>query len=113
MDRLTKYRQLIKSLLAERCEIINRQPLACQQTFCVFDDERAGYLLLTVGWSGHQRVQGISLFLRICGEKIWIEEDLTEEGIALRLLDAGVPRDDIVLGFQPPEMRPLTEFAVA
>ena len=25
----------------------------------------------------------------------------------------GVPREDIVLAFHPPEMRPLTEFAVA
>jgi len=45
--------------------------------------------------------------------KIYIEEDLTEDGIATNLLVAGVPREDIVLAFHPPEMRPYTEFAVA
>ena len=42
-----------------------------------------------------------------------IEEDWTEEGIATDLLEAGVPHEDIVLAFHPPEKRPLTDFAVA
>lgn len=45
--------------------------------------------------------------------KIWIEEDWTKQGIANDLLDAGVPAEDIVLGFQHPSKRPLTEFAPA
>jgi len=45
--------------------------------------------------------------------KIWIEEDMTEDGIATYFLEQGVPREDIVLAFHPPFMRPLTEFAVA
>ena len=35
-----------------------------------------------------------------------------EEG-ADDLLDAGIQKDQIVLGFQPPDIRPYTEFAVA
>jgi len=45
--------------------------------------------------------------------KIWIEEYMTEEGIATYFLEQGVPRENIVLAFHPPFMRPLTEFAVA
>jgi hypothetical protein len=36
-----------------------------------------------------------------------------QQGIAADLLRAEVPREDIVLAFRPPEMRPLTELAVA
>ena len=36
-----------------------------------------------------------------------------KEGIADELVRAGVPKSDIVLAFQPPELRHLTEFAVA
>ena len=43
--------------------------------------------------------------------KIWVEVDETEEGIATQFLRAGVPREDIVLAFHPPELRHLTEFA--
>ncbi len=47
------------------------------------------------------------------GQYNLIEEDWTEGGIATDLLEAGVPKEDIVLAFHPPKMRPYTEFAVA
>jgi len=47
------------------------------------------------------------------GDKIWIEQDWTEDGIATELMKAGVPPEDIVLAFQEPEVRALGEFAVA
>jgi hypothetical protein len=106
------YRRLIERLLRERAEIINRQPVAGLETYCVFDEERDHYLLVTIGWDQRCRVRGASLYLRIKDGKIWIEEDMTEDGIANQLVSAGVPSDDIVLAFQPPEMRTLTEFAV-
>ncbi len=37
--------------------------------------------------------------------------DGTEHGLANELVEAGVPRDRIVLGFKPPEVRPYTGFA--
>ena len=39
--------------------------------------------------------------------------DETERGIANELVEAGVPRDRIVLGFRSPAVRKHTEFAVA
>lgn len=50
---------------------------------------------------------------RIKNEKIYIEEDWTEEGIANELLTEDVPKEDIVLAFNDPETRKLTEFAIA
>jgi hypothetical protein len=43
---------------------------------------------------------------------IWIQYDGTEEGIANRLVELGVPREDIVLAFHPPYKRPYTDFVV-
>ncbi|BAY29391.1 fdxN element excision controlling factor protein [Nostoc carneum NIES-2107] len=37
----------------------------------------------------------------------------TEEGVASDLLAAGVPKEDIVLGFRHPKIRQHTGFAVA
>jgi hypothetical protein len=42
-----------------------------------------------------------------------VEEDLTEDGVTNDLLLTGIPKHDIVLGFQHPRERALTEFAVA
>jgi hypothetical protein len=79
---------------------------------CVFDDQRGHYLLVRIGWAGPRRVRAVTLHLRLRNDKIWIEEDMTEEGIATALMAQGVPKDDIVLGFHSPETRKHTEFAV-
>lgn len=54
-----------------------------------------------------------SVMMRIVNGKIWVEEDRTMYGFVDELLDAGISRDDIVLAFQPPQIRPHTQFAVA
>ena len=52
------------------------------------------------------------IHVELIKDKIWIQYDGTEEGIATDLLEAGVPKEHIVLGFRPPEIRPYTGFAV-
>jgi hypothetical protein len=113
MDRLTRYRELIKRLMSELAALVNQHPTPGVETLCAFDEERDQYLLLKTGWSQNRRVRGTTLYLRLREGKIWIEEDWTEEGIATQLVRAGVPKEDIVLAFQSPRVRPLTEFAVA
>ncbi len=44
--------------------------------------------------------------------KIWIERDGTEIGVANELVEAGVPKQDIVLAFRAPYKRKFTEFPV-
>jgi len=51
------------------------------------------------------------LHIRLRDDKVWIEKDGTETGIAQELLDAGVPKEDIVLGFYRPERRTCIEYA--
>ena len=67
----------------------------------------------TIGWSGPYRIHGSVLHFDIRGDKVWIQSDGTEEGIANRLGEAGIPKDRIVLAVKPPEIRPHTGFAVA
>jgi hypothetical protein len=50
--------------------------------------------------------------LSIKDGKIWIQHDGTEGGIANDLVDHGVPKHDIVLGFHAPFKRQFTDFAV-
>jgi hypothetical protein len=113
VDKLTTYRSLIKRLLSEYAALLNRRPSPGIETLCVFDDTRDAYLVVNVGWAQKRRVQDHTLFVRLRNGKIWIEEDGTEDGITAELLEAGVPKEDIVLAFQSPEMRHLTDFAVA
>ena len=113
MDRMTQYRSILKDLSQEYARLYNLNPPAGVETWLVVDETHDQFLLLTSGWSKGRRVRRIPLHVRLHGEKIWVEEDWTEEGIATALLRAGVPHDHIVLAFHPPDKRPLTEFAVA
>ena len=113
MDKLTRYRTIIKRHLSDVAALTSREPASGVENLCVFDEERDQYLLLTTGWSDDHRVRGVTLFVRFRNGKIWVEEDWTEDGITSHLLNAGVPKEDIVLAFQSPAMRRLTEFAVA
>ena len=83
------------------------------ETLPMFDERNGSYLLLDVGWSKTDRVHSVSLHLRIKDDKIWVERDNTDVGIVEELLVAGVPNDEIVLGFYRPERRKITEFSVA
>ncbi|MBC8445595.1 MAG: XisI protein [Chloroflexi bacterium] len=113
MDKLAKYRSLIEQLFTDYLELINRTQTPGLDTEVVFDEERDHYMLLTVGWSRRRRFRGTTLYLRLRDGKIWVEEDWLENGIVKDLLAAGIPRQDIVLAFHHPDMRPFTDFAVA
>ncbi len=53
------------------------------------------------------------LQIDIKDEKIWIQHDGTEIGIANELLDLGVPKSDIILAFIAPYKRQYSGFAVS
>ena len=82
------------------------------ETQAIFDPQRHRYQLLNHGWDGSNRVFGCMVYIEIRNDKIWIQRDYTEIGIANQLLEAGLTHDQIVLGFHSPSKRPYTDFAV-
>lgn len=111
MEKLTHYSAILERLIAGEAE---RVSTSTDVEVCIIcDPVRQQYQLLYVGWQGVKRVFSPLIHLRLHNGKVWIEQDGTEEGIATRLLAAGVPREDIVLAFYSPEKRRYSEFAVA
>src|SRR5437868_2207600 len=103
MDTLNRYRETIERLLLEHTKI----PYAYGDIRLeeVFDRARDRYVLVTLGWDKGMRVHGTLVHVDVIDGKIWIQRDGTEYGIAKELVDAGVPKDRIVLAFRPPEVR--------
>jgi hypothetical protein len=110
MDTLTQYRQQIQNLIKEQASHAwdNRT-----QAQTIFDTERDHYQLIYVGWRNSKRVYGVVLHLDIIDNKIWIQQDGTEIGIANQLVELGIPKENIVLAFDPPNLRKYTDFAVS
>ncbi|NUM46688.1 MAG: XisI protein [Anaerolineales bacterium] len=113
MDKRTKYRTLIKRILSDYAKLLSQAPYSKLDTEVISDEQSDNYMLIRVGWTEQGHARKPTLYVRIRNDKFWIEEDWTEDGIATDLLEAGVPNEDIVLAFHPPEMRQYTEFAVA
>lgn len=113
MDKIGQYRILIKNILQEEADLMNSQPVPGEEVDCVFDEARDHYLLLKFGWPRGKYAHYTRIHARLHNGKIWIESDLTEEGLATQLVAAGVPKEDIVLAFNAPELRPHSEFAAA
>lgn len=111
MDKLERYRGIVKRVFSEYAAI----PYAHGDLKCeaVFDEDSNRYLLVTVGWDRDRYVHFTLVHIDITGTKLWVQWDRTEDGIAAELVAAGVPKEDIVLGFKSEAARRDTEFAVA
>ncbi|MEM9772194.1 MAG: XisI protein [Cyanobacteria bacterium P01_D01_bin.73] len=111
MDKLTQFIGAIERVLGRHLELCGDRPNASVESFLIVDELKRSFIWMNVGWERSRRVMGMTVYLRIRDDKIWVEEDLTEEGIANELVGEGIAKSDIVLAFQDPQLRQFTEFA--
>ncbi len=111
MDKVAQYQKFIQQLILEYSH--NDPVEEGVETQIVFDTERHHYFWMNIGWNGTRRVYYSIVHFDIKDGKIWIQENLTEADPAEDLVNLGVPKDDIVLGLQPPYKRPYTDYGVA
>ena len=111
MDKLEKYREYVQQLLVKYGSY--KPSYGDVEVEQIFDTVRDHYQLVNVGWENKHRVYGCSIHIDIKNEKIWLQWNGTEDDIAADLVKLGVPKEDIVLGFQSPFMRKFTEYAVS
>lgn len=109
MVRLEDYPQYVEEIIRRYGQYKPSYGEVDVQT--IIDRERQHYQLVHVGWSKNQRIRGCVLHVDVKDNRIWIQHDGTETGIANELVEMGVPRQDIVLAFLAPYKRQFTEFA--
>lgn len=110
MDKLNLYREKVKTILDEYAQ--HKYNYGNIDIEKIFDNERDHYQIISIGWNDQKRVYNPIMHLDIKNEKIWIQENITEVDIATELIDMGVPKSDIVIGFHTPKVRQLTGFGV-
>ncbi|MFO0850571.1 MAG: XisI protein [Gemmataceae bacterium] len=115
MDRVTRYKaaldEIVRRVGRYMANAVGGPPM---ETSVITDAEHGQYGLIETGWSPDgRRLVNTLLLARVKDGKVWVEEDNTDLTLADELLRAGVPREDIVLAFHPPDLRHLTEFAVS
>ena len=111
MDKLAEYKQAVERLLTQYAQAESSDNEV--KTQLIFDGERGHYQWMDIGWRGSTRVYRSIVHFDIQDGKIWLQQNLTEQNPAEDLVEMGVPREDIVLGLQPPFKRPYTDYGVA
>jgi hypothetical protein len=111
MDKLAKYRQIIKDIMHKYSQMKPANGEIDVHTF--FDLEQDHYQVFHAGWNKQGRIFGPLIHIDIIDSKVWIQYDGTEVGIANELVELGIPKDDIVLGYHNLFMRQYDDFAVS
>lgn len=109
MVKLEEYREIVKQILIKYSQY---KPSYGEVEIEVFDIERDRYQIVSVGWNNQKRIYGCMMHLDIKDDKIWIQQNTTEVDLASELIDMGVPKHDIAIGFHTPKMCQLTDFGV-
>jgi hypothetical protein len=112
MDKLSTYSNYVVELLKTYLHPGLESPI---HEHLVIDRENHHYQFLREGWVDKNTFQmGIVLYFQIKADgKIWILANWTEDDVARELVDRGVPKQDIVLAFQPESVRKLSGYAAA
>jgi hypothetical protein len=110
VEKIEKYRQLVKQVLGEYANY--RFSSGEIEVMPIFDLERDHYQVVSAGWKDERRIYGCSVHIDIKDSKIWVQYDGTEIGFADELVKLGVPKEDIVLAYHSPFMRQFNGFAV-
>lgn len=107
MESMTPfYQQCIKTLLTQYQSLQTEGA----EIELLYDDERMHYMALRVGWVNQRRIYQCLLHIDIVGDAIIIQCNNTEELVASELVRMGIPKENIGLGFIPPETRLDAEF---
>ena len=108
MDRQEKYKDIVKELILDYAKIKPAHGDIDEEV--IFDEERGHYELLSIGWDGTKRVHFTVFHFDIKDGKIWLQKNSTDLEVAEELVEAGIPREQIVLGSVLPQSRKLTKY---
>ncbi len=112
MDQLARQQNAIQTLIRNYANYGASSDQDDVETQFVFDSEHHHYQLVYVGWEHQRRVYGCVLHFDIKDSKIWIQYNGTEVDVAEELVNLGITKDEIVIGFHSPIKRRLTDYAV-
>jgi len=114
MDKVKKYQDIIMRFLHYYNEESGGNlPGQKIQRRILADRENNSFQLLATGWNNEHYIFGPIFHFDIVDGKIWMQCNNTEWEVMDYLMQEGVERQDIVLGFVPPNARHFSGFATA
>lgn len=108
MDKVKQYGSIIQHLMEE---IFAMTPSAeGVDNQIIIDEKRGHFLLYTVGWEKKRWIYGSYVHIDLKPDgKVWLQHDGTSLRIAEELHSRGIPKQDMVIGFQDPPTRAMMD----
>jgi hypothetical protein len=98
MDKTLKYHTIILELLGEFVDFWHNGDGVERKV--LYDEKSQTYTLIYYGWQDNKRyLHGVSFHLQRIEDKIWIHQNNTQYLIADELIEKGIAKEDIILGF--------------
>ena len=113
MDRIARFQRTIMSIMQEYADARTNTAASDAQVAyrTVVDEQNHRYQLLLVGWQHRERIYHVIFHVEIVDDKIWIEEDNSEDSFAEMLVEKSIAKKNIVLGYFSAFHRQHTEYA--
>jgi hypothetical protein len=110
MDKVAKYKKIVRQV-TEEVGNLGRTPNDKIATQFITDDEHGHYLLYYSGWRDEEsRTYGCFLHIDVNPDgKVWLQHDGTDLEVAKILVERGISKHDVVLGFYAPYRRAWVE----
>ncbi len=114
MDKVNEYKKIVRELVSEIAAMMPVEENGIENQI-ITDDQHGHYLLFSVGWEGKQWHYTSFLHLDVKPNgRVWLQHDGTDLRVAEQLVERGIPKSDIVVGFQPPYARSrMGDYAIA
>ncbi len=110
MDKVKQYRKMVRGMLSEIAHRFRSN--SDWEILEIYDEEHGQYLLYTDGWKNESRDYGCFMHIEVKDNGIiWLRRDGTDLDIGQQILDQGVTKKEMVIGFHSPMMRSWTDFA--
>jgi hypothetical protein len=113
MERIEKLEKAIINVYEEYATYLRGSNYSSVNYQLIIDEKNKHYQLIALGWENDNRIFYVIFQSDIIGNKIWIQEDNTEDGLAALLGEKGVAKSEVVLAYFPEYHRKYTEYAVA
>ena len=113
MEKIEKYEKAIVDYLKDYAAAYQQDKEDSLRTEIVADRQSYHYQLVRVGWKDRKYHHYCLFHFDIIDEKVWVQANNTEEMVGDELIKRGIPRQDIILGFQPDYARKYSGFGVA
>ena len=113
MANTLKYSKIVNDLMCEYADYWGSYRGVKHEVLA--DTKHHNFSLLAIGWEENTKryVHNISFHIQVINDKVWIQQNNTDIMIADELIEKGIAKQDIVLGFIEPQARQYSGFAVA